>query len=311
MKYIRFSTLLLPIFLTISCQRDYVLEDIDDPLPTDTTQTSPTEPIDSTLSSDYGGLLTKIIYYDYVEDLGTDSIEANYIYDTENRLIEYNSYDKSIADPAMNDYGSLIKITRAPDGIIKQITMVTRIFETPDDNEPHYDVKFEFYNDESLSRHKYAIMTGFIEGNHKRDSITYEYNSTNQMITEVVHGYNAMNMPTKESFHITYDNKGNITRVNRFFEYEGNVSESYDLTYTYDNKAASGIFGTLSLLIFDQLDPLLPTGENNCTKIADKLDGFEYPAMSYVYNSFNKPARLTITDNGSNSNAEFIYFYKK
>ena len=91
MKRVVFSTLALLAFLVISCQREYILEDLDSPLPVDPTQ--PTDP--DSISSEYGGLLTQTITYENI-DGELDSIVMNYLYNEENRLAGLISYSKGL-----------------------------------------------------------------------------------------------------------------------------------------------------------------------------------------------------------------------
>lgn len=306
MRTTLFSTLALVAILASSCQREYILEDLDNPLPVDSTQTDDPD----SLSSDYEGLLTKIISYDKTDD-GVDSLIANYVYDGQNRLIEFNSYSKNLENPTPDNYIHLFKMTREPGGIIKKITVLTILRETPDDTEPLDDVTYEFHYDQSLLRYTYAIMTGFEESVYYRDSIVYEYNNDNKIIKKITYGYNAINEPNKQILDITYDSKGNVIRRRKFFEHENNVSESFDITYNYDDKAAPGNFGELTSLLFEEFDNIFPTGENNITGGEDRLDRTGLPDIVYSYNSFGKPAKATYTYKDSDDRGEVIYFYKK
>ena len=61
------------------------------------------------------------------------------------------------------------------------------------------------------------------------------------------------------------------------FEYEGSISESYDITYTYDDKQAPADIG-MPLFFLPDLGFFL-SGVNNCVKGTDRFGGYGFLSL--------------------------------
>lgn len=248
--------------------------------------------------SNNGGLFVKM-----VARSGTDSTVSNLGYNSSNKLISMTSNGVDGGMP----FDLRQTFIRNSQGIITQI-----ITKSSDFSQIGVDSAIARVNYNSASGRYTSRITGYsFLGLTIKDSVVFLYDANGKVITEEQFidqgfgsGYEKM---TKNEYTYTGNNIATI----KSSTYDMSTS-SYDVQYTqtltYDTKASPLILGNEAFAIGS------PNwySTNNTIKsvivVPNNPSANEIQDITYVYNSFNKPASATtVVQGGPTANLTFTY----
>ncbi|MBX3241144.1 MAG: hypothetical protein KIT80_16675 [Chitinophagaceae bacterium] len=296
MRPVSLIILVIAIVLASSCQREFDFTPGPDPA-----DTLPDDSADA-LSPDNGGLLKRQIWK---TGQFSDSVFINYVYDEEDRLIEYNQHFASFTQPKEEDYTFLLRFFYGDNGMVNKITTVYRTTEARDIAYSISEVKI--FHDGGTGRYTYAIGSYVFEfEGSKKDSIVYVYDNNGRINQAKSFDINTGSIQNRI---YTYDGNDNITRVQHFFDNGITNTLRYDLHYQYDDKMNPEVFGAIGLLMpGDGIS--FSVGKNNYISMKDELNRLGAPKRSFIYNTHNKPAETDLVyddDPGEKGTLQYLY----
>lgn len=220
---------------------------------------------------------------------GGDKDSAVFSYDSKNRLIKQQTWGNGTIYNGEN-----VLITRNNVGIITSFS--------------NYGTQSEGIQVLRDASNKYTCV------NTQDDSTVYKY--TDEKITEsITYRKDSRNGENDYKNDYSYDQLGNIIKIENYSFNNGNWIQENTFTYTYDNKVNPVQLGNeaivlerAALLGDREIDLAAYAGPNNAT-ISNSYSKGSY---NYVYNSDNLPISLILTHDKGTINQyinKITYFY--
>ena len=239
-----------------------------------------------------GDKLVKVVDKD-----GNDSTVTTYSYDAQGRIIE----EKITGMWNGIDVGYTTKVVRNSSGIITSKIEIDPQFSVDS------VVTFFHY---SSGKYTSSVSTIIFFGFTSSDSTIYSYNSSGKIIKDETYlSINGSPFALTLKNDYVYDAGGNLLSQKRS-NYDLSTStftEEYTLSYTYDTKTSPLVLGNESIFMYIlyYAGPNNPTGYNY-VEPASPMNN-ESAALTYTYNTANKPSTAVQRSGTSTLNITFFY----
>jgi hypothetical protein len=232
--------------------------------------------------------------------LGTDSIGVLYRYDSQKRLIIYQTGGIIIG----NAFEIQLKLVRNTQGVVQKIILKDDIDSIV--RVVHYDA--------SKSRYSSMAAAYFDGSDDVKDSTVFSYNNAGKLVQAeyFFDDGSGSGYEKEEKVEYTYDTNGNVTKEKSYvFDSFLNVyEEDSQYEYEYDTKVNPLILGTEGIIIGDiNTVSLHNITKNTYTDFVDP-DLNEASTGVYTYNSNNKPLTLSQTTAAFPVPIVSKYYYK-
>ncbi len=290
-RIMRLITLLVLVLVMVSsCQKETDPPPVPDPA-------LPDEPAEI-LSPDNGGLLKRQVW---IRNQFSDSFYVNYVYDEEDRLIEWNQHLATITQPKEEEYTLITRFFYGDNGMVRRVTGVYRSPDNP--SVPDNSSETYIFHDAATGRYTYALTSGeSLFYDDDKDSTVFFYDSQERINATKIFDLIDGNI---QDYVYTYDGNDNVTSVQRFF----NSTLSSDHQYQYDDKINPEAFGDIGVLIIGE-GIRFAVGKNNYISMKDEVGNASSPTRNFIYNAHNKPAEATLTydrDPGAKGTLKYLY----